>query len=142
MEKRKRDSAEQIFDPLREKYVALTPEERVRQRVIEWLMIKGEWPKLLMMSETEINIGEVKFRCDIVCYNKALEPQIIVECKAPEVKITEKTFEQIWRYALILKVRWIMVTNGTETYVCLYNSEEAKYEFIKEMPKYLAEEKR
>lgn len=129
----------EIFDPLRRKNVALTPEENVRQSFIKWLQEKRSWPLSLMMSETEIKIGTVKFRCDIVCYNKSLEPQMIVECKAPDVKITKDTFEQIWRYALILKVKWLAITNGVTTFACRYNNEKEEYEFIKDVPQYGAQ---
>ena len=67
---------EEIFDPLRKKHVALTPEENVRQQFIRWLNEKRQWPLHLMMSEREIAIGEVKLRCDIVCYGKALSPKM------------------------------------------------------------------
>jgi hypothetical protein len=129
----------EVFDPLRKKNVALTPEENVRQHFIKWLQEKRGWPLSLMISETEIKIGSVKFRCDIVCYNKQLEPQMIVECKAPDVKITEKTFEQIWKYALILKVKWLAITNGVATFACEYNNEAGKYLFIKDVPQYIAQ---
>ncbi len=130
-----------IFDPLRKREVALTPEEIVRQKFIEFLNKKRNWPLSLMMSEKEISIGSgsnlVKFRCDIVAYNKELKPQLIVECKAPEVKITEKTFEQIWRYAIILKVKWLIITNGRQTFVCEYITDEqgeGKYVFKSDIP--------
>lgn len=126
----------QVFDPLRKKYVALTPEEVVRQQVIHYLIDKKGWPSHLMMSEAEIEIGKVKFRCDIICYDRDLKPKIIVECKAPKVKITRRVFEQIWRYALILKVPWLMVTGGALTYVLKYNSQKAVYEYVKDVPAY------
>lgn len=133
LEKRERG---EVFDPLRKKYVSLTPEEGVRQGFIEWLSHRRGWPLSLMMSETEIKSGEVKFRCDIVCYDKTLAPQMIVECKAPEIKIGTATFEQIWKYSLILKVKWIVITNGKSTFACRYNNETKRYDFIKDVPFY------
>ena len=83
---------EEIFDPLRKKRVALTPEEEVRQHFIRYLNEKRGWPLHMMGSETEISLGGVKLRCDIVCYGKDLSPKMIVECKRPSVKITARTF--------------------------------------------------
>lgn len=127
---------EEVFDPLRKKYVALTPEENVRQQMITYLNEKRGWPLHQMMSETEIKIGEVRLRCDIVCYDKNLKPKMIVECKRPTVKITSKTFEQLWNYALILKVDYIVATNGKKSYCCRYNRNEQKYDFIEDIPSY------
>ena len=129
----------EVFDPLRKKNVALTPEEGVRQSFIKWLQEKRGWPLSVMMSETQINIGAVMFRCDIVCYNKQLEPQMIVECKAPDVKITKETFEQIWRYAIILKVKWLAITNGVATFACEYDNKAGEYKFISDIPRYEAQ---
>ena len=132
---------EEIFDPLRKKRVALTPEENVRQQFIRWLNEKRGWPLHMMMSETEISIGDVKLRCDIVCYGKNLSPKMIVECKRPTVKITAKTFEQIWHYALILKVEYIVVTNGKQTFACRYDQQKKQYGFITDVPAYQKEDK-
>ena len=132
-----------IFDPLRKKRVAATPEELVRQKMIEHLNEKCGWPKSLMLSEVEISLPQTgkslqvpKFRCDIVCYNKHSEPQVIVECKAPQVKITKKTFEQIGMYCFILNTPWLIVTNGEKTYCANWSLQENKYVFTNELPKY------
>ena len=132
---------EEVFDPLRKKYVALTPEENVRQQFIRYLNEKRLWPLHMMASETEISIGDVKLRCDIVCYGKDLSPKMIVECKRPTVKISSRTFEQIWNYALILKVEYIVATNGKETFACRYDREKKQYVFIGDIPAYAEEKK-
>ncbi|MBQ6310246.1 MAG: type I restriction enzyme HsdR N-terminal domain-containing protein [Bacteroidales bacterium] len=132
---------EEVFDPLRKKYVALTPEENVRQQFIRYLNEKRLWPLHMMASETEISIGEVKLRCDIVCYGKDLCPKMIVECKRPTVKISSRTFEQIWNYALILKVEYIVATNGMQTFACRYDGEKKQYVFISDIPAYAEEKK-
>ena len=132
---------EEIFDPLRKKRVALTPEENVRQQFIRYLNEKRGWPLHMMGSETEISIGDVKLRCDIVCYGKDLAPKMIVECKRPTVKISSRTFEQIWHYALILKVEYIVATNGKETFACRYDQEKKQYVFIGDIPAYTEEKK-
>lgn len=136
----KKSDIERVFDPLRRKYVANTPEEAVRQGFIHYLIDKRGWKEQLMMSEREISVNKLKFRCDIVCYNSSLQPEMIVECKAPRIKITQEVFEQIWRYALILKVKWLVVTNGIETFACRYNEEKGKYEYVNDIP-YFAQQK-
>lgn len=129
-----------IFDPLRKKNVAATPEEIVRQHFIKYLNEKRGWPIGLMKSEVEITIDKIKgskFRCDIVGYNSNSKPLLIVECKANNIKISKKTFEQIWKYAIILKVRWIVVTNGDKTFAYEWKEENGgKYQFINDIPFY------
>ena len=126
-----------VFDPLRKKHVALTPEERVRQFFINWLHTERNWPLQLMASEYGIKLGRKSFRCDIVTFNRALQPQIIVECKAPEVQLTKAVLEQVLTYNMVLKVPYLVITNGNVTYACSYNSTTGKYEFSEEIPFYL-----
>ena len=129
MEKR-----EEIFDPLRRKRVALTPEERVRQFFINWLNKECHYPLTLMASEYTICYNKQKFRCDIVCFNRALEPQVIVECKSPDVKLTNSVVEQITRYNMVLKVKYLIITNGLNTYICKFDAQSGKYGFVEEFP--------
>lgn len=126
-----------VFDPLRKKNVALTPEEQVRQFFIEWLNRERNWPLQLMASEYSIKFGRKSFRCDIVAFNRNLEPQIIVECKAPDVALDNKVLEQIITYNMVLKVPHLVITNGKETYVCSHNGATGKYEFREDIPYYL-----
>ncbi len=127
---------EEIFDPLRKKRVALTPEEHVRQFFIAWLNKERNFPLPLMASEYSICYNKQRFRCDIVCFNKALEPQMIVECKAPDVKLTNGVIDQIARYNMVLRVKYLVITNGSDTYVLKYNGADGKYEFASEIPFY------
>ena len=124
----------EIFDPLRKKRVALTPEEQVRQFFICWLNKECGYPLALMASEYAITYNKQRFRCDIVCFNRSLEPQVIVECKAPDVKLTSSVIEQITRYNMVLKVKHLIITNGHESYICKYNAEAERYEFVNEFP--------
>ena len=126
-----------VFDPLRKKNVALTPEEQVRQFFINWLHIQRGWPLTLMASEYTIKLGRKSFRCDIVAFNRELQPQIIVECKAPEVVLGKGVLEQIAAYNLVLKVPVLVITNGNSTYVCSYSNKTGKYEFVEDIPYYL-----
>ena len=124
----------EIFDPLRKKRVALTPEEHVRQFFISWLNKECGYPLALMASEYAITYNKQRFRCDIVCFNRALEPQVIVECKAPDVKLTSEVLDQIARYNMVLKVKHLIITNGHESYICKYNGDKNRYEFVEDFP--------
>lgn len=101
-----------IFDPLRKKEVELTPEERVRQAVIMWLRDKKGIPLVRMQSEVPFDYNGLKYRADIVVYDRNLNPEILVECKAPSVKIDRDVVDQVVRYTRVLKVKKIMLTNG------------------------------
>jgi len=103
-----------IFDNLRKKYFVLTPEEWVRQHFVQFLIDEKKYPVSLIALEKQLTINNLKKRTDIVIYNKLGDPDIIVECKAPHIKITQATFDQIARYNLKLKANYLIVTNGLE----------------------------
>ena len=129
-----------VFDPLRKKHVALTPEEQVRQFFIHWLNKERGYPLQLMASEYTIKLGSKGLRCDIVAFDNNLNPQIIVECKAPNVKLGNATLQQVLNYNLVLKVPHLIITNGESTCVCSYNPELEKYEFAEDIPHYSAQQ--
>ena len=112
-----------IFDICRNKYVALTPEEWVRQNFIHFIINELKYSKGLISVEMEIKFNNLKRRCDIVCFNREGIPKLIIECKAPDVKITQEVFNQIATYNLKLNVDYLIITNGMEHYCCkmLYN---------------------
>ena len=123
-----------IWDPLRKKEVALTPEERVRQWCIGVLSKTMEVPVHMMMSEAAFKLGDKQFRADIVIYDRQTRPLAVVECKRPEVDLTGEVLDQTIRYNMVLDVRFIIITNGTRTYICRKN--ECGYGFIDYVPKY------
>jgi hypothetical protein len=123
-----------VFDPLRKKHVSLTPEEQVRQHFIHWLNAERGYPLQLMASEYTIKLGNKSFRCDIVAFDNNLKPQIIVECKAPQVKLSNTVLQQVLNYNLVLKVPHLVITNGESTCVCSYNSLMGRYEFAQDIP--------
>lgn len=125
-----------IYDPLRKKDVALTPEEEVRQFFIKWLHTEKGYPLGLMASEYTIRLNRKCFRCDIVVFNRNLEPQIIVECKAPEVKLCNRVLEQAVTYNMALKVPHLVITNGEGTVICSYDNAAGKYAFAGDIPQY------
>ena len=123
-----------VFDPLRKKHVSLTPEEQVRQHFIHWLNAERGYPLQLMASEYTIKLGSKSFRCDIVAFDNTLKPQLIVECKAPQVKLSNTVLQQVLNYNLVLKVPHLVITNGESTCVCSYNSLMGRYEFAQDIP--------
>ena len=123
-----------IWDPLRKKEVALTPEEHVRQWFIGVLTQNLHVPMHLMMSETGFRLGDKQFRADILVYDRAVHPLMVVECKRPEVELTQEVLDQAIRYNMVLNVRYIIITNGTKTYIC--KKEDSGYVFVNTAPKY------
>ena len=125
-----------VFDPIRKKNIILTPEEWVRQNFIQFLIKEKNYPPSLIAVEMEINLLNTKKRCDIVLYNNKGLPHMIVECKAPSIKISQDTFDQIARYNITLKTDLLVVTNGLQHYVCMMNHQNQRYHFLKEIPNY------
>ncbi len=108
---------EHVWDPLRRKEVALTPEERVRQWFISVLRDECGVPTYEMMSEATLSYGGKAWRADIVVYRRDMSPAMVVECKRPDVELTREVLEQALRYNLVLDVNWIVITNGKKTLV-------------------------
>ena len=131
-----KDGKRTIFDFLRRKYVALTPEEWVRQHFVHYLVEHKGYPKGLLGNEIEILAGPKHLRCDSILYNKVAQPQMIIEYKAPTIKIQQKTFDQISVYNLLLKVDYLVVSNGLEHYCCKMDYDHQKYLFLKDIPYY------
>lgn len=126
----------QIFDITRRKYVALTPEEWVRQHFLHYLINDKKFPLTLLAVEMTIKVNQLKKRCDIVGYDKSSNPVLIVECKAPGVKISQETFNQVARYNIPLKVRYLAVSNGLQHYACRVNFTTHDYQFLNGIPDY------
>jgi len=126
----------QIFDPCRKKFVALSPEEWVRQHCISFLHIFKSVPLSLISVEKALNINTMVLRYDIVVYSKTMVPILLVECKAPEIKISPSTFDQIAAYNLQLKVPFLFVTNGLDHFFCQVDFDNSRVFFIKDLPDY------
>ena len=123
-----------IFDEIRKKFIILTPEEWVRQHVIQYLILDKKYPKSYINVEKLIKVNDLSKRYDVVVFQSNAELFLLVEFKAPEVKITQKTFDQIARYNLTLKAHYLMVTNGLNHYFCQMDFEQEKYTFLTELP--------
>ncbi len=125
-----------IFDIVRKKYVVLTPEEWVRQNFMNYLIINKNYPKSIIAIEKQLNFNGLIKRTDILVFDKMGLPDIIVECKAPSIKISQETFDQIARYNLKLDANYLIVTNGLEHFYCKLDHRNKRYIFLKEIPEY------
>lgn len=125
-----------IFDEARRRYVVLTPEEWVRQNCLHYLRSQKHYPISLLAVEKGIKINNQLLRYDLVAYSKKGQPVLLVECKAPDVKISQSTFDQIAVYNLKLKVPYLMLTNGLQHFCCVADFENARYEFLKDIPEF------
>ena len=125
-----------IFDDIRKKFIILTPEEWVRQHTVQFLLQEKSYPKSYLNVEKLIKINDLSKRYDIVVFQPDGTIFLLVECKATEVKITQQTFDQIARYNLTLKAKYLMVTNGLNHYFCQMDFEKEKYVFLDELPEF------
>ena len=123
-----------VWDPLRKKEVALTPEERVRQWCINVLSQQMQVPMHMMMSEAGFKLGEKQYRADILVYDRKAQPLMVVECKRPEVELTQEVLDQAIRYNMVLNVKYIIITNGTKTY--MFGRQGERYAFLSKFPTY------
>ncbi|MEC7264951.1 MAG: type I restriction enzyme HsdR N-terminal domain-containing protein [Bacteroidota bacterium] len=123
-----------IFDGIRKKFVVLQPEEWVRQHLVHFLIFTKDFPKSLINVEKQLTVNSLKKRYDVVVFNPDGSIFLLVECKAPEVKIDQSTFDQIARYNYQLKANFLLVTNGLEHYCCEMDHEHEKYRFLEDIP--------
>lgn len=125
-----------IYDTLRRKYVKLTPEEWVRQHFVHMLVERKGYPGALMANEVALKVGEKQLRADTVLYDSRLRPRMIVEYKAPHVAITQAVFDQIATYNLLLRVDYLVVSNGLSHYCCRMDYEARQYRYLQDIPLY------
>jgi len=126
----------QIYDFLRRKYVALTPEEWVRQHFVHYLSEHLGYPKGLMGNEIALHVGEKRLRCDTVVYDRSLRPVMIVEYKSPEVELSQGVLDQALAYNALLRVDYIVVSNGLQHVCCRMDYAQRRYVFVSEIPAY------
>ena len=123
------DTRQTIWDPIRKKNVALTPEERVRQWCIGILADHYQVPVHMMMSEAGFKLGEKQYRADILVYDRKMQPLVVVECKRPEVDLTREVLDQAVRYNMGLNVRYMIITNGLKTLILKRNEEDGRVSY-------------
>ena len=131
---KKQNGKWQIFDPVRKKYYVLTPEEWVRQHTLHYLITDKKYPVQWIAVEKELQINQTKRRFDIVVFNRQMTPEILVECKAPSIAVTQKTFDQANQYNWLLKAPYLFLTNGLKHYICQIDFEANQFKFLKELP--------
>ena len=131
-----RDGKPFILDIIRRQYVALTPEEWVRQHFVHFLISHKGFPHSLMANEVQLKLNGMNRRCDTVVYDRTLKPRIIIEYKAPTVHITQQVFDQICRYNMVLQVDYLIVSNGLAHYCCKVDYSTHSYSFLREIPQY------
>lgn len=131
------DGRPSVFDKLRKRYVTLTPEEWVRQHFVNFLVVDKGYPEALIANEMQIDLNGQKKRCDSVVFDRNGSPLVIVEYKAPEVNITQKVFDQIARYNIVLRVEYLIVSNGLNHYCCKVNYEEQTIQYLEDIPEYI-----
>jgi len=128
-----------IFDEIRKKFVILTPEEWVRQNVVRFLLEEKKYSKSYINVEKIIKINSLSKRYDIVVFQPNGKIFLLIECKAPEVPISQNTFDQIARYNMVLEAEFLMVTNGLNHYFCQMDYEKEQYQFLRDLPDFITQ---
>ncbi|MEX0986287.1 MAG: type I restriction enzyme HsdR N-terminal domain-containing protein [Bacteroidales bacterium] len=135
--KLKRESGKtMIFDPFRSKFLVLTPEEYVRQHFARFLIEEKNYPASRMVTEYALTLNRMSKRCDILVFDRERQPVVLVECKSPDVKIGQEVFDQVARYNVVFKVKYLLVTNGLKHYCCRVDFETGNVEFLNNIPGY------
>lgn len=127
-----------IFDTIRKKFVTLTPEEWVRQHFVYYLHRNFNIPLSHIALETDLELNGLRKRADIVVYNSAMKPCVIIECKAPSINIKQEVFDQASRYNMVLRVPYLAITNGLQHYCAKINHQLGEFEFVETLPNYSA----
>jgi Type I restriction enzyme R protein N terminus (HSDR_N) len=125
-----------VLDVYRKRFVKLTPEEEVRQRFARYLVEEKAFPATLLMTEYSLKLNKLVRRCDILVHKPAGRPAVLVECKAPEVAISQATFDQVARYNMVFNVSYLMITNGLKHYCCKVDFKKQKVNFLTDIPTY------
>lgn len=125
-----------ILDPFRRKYVVLTPEEEVRQRLAHYLISEKGFPATLIQTEETLRLNEMVRRCDILVHKPAGNPVLLGECKAPTVRISQAAFDQAARYNLVFNVPYLLISNGLKHYCCRVDFRTRRIDFMDHLPAY------
>ena len=125
-----------VFDPLRRRHIRLTPEEWVRQHFVHFLIAHKGYPQGLLANEVSLKLNGTTRRCDTVLYDLSAQPRMIVEYKAPTIQLSQRTFDQISRYNIVMRVPYLIVSNGLQHFCCRIDYERGTYEFLRQIPDY------
>jgi len=132
----KSDNKLKIFDGIRKQYVVLTPEEWVRQNFIQYLISEKKVPPSHIKIESQLKLNQLVKRTDTIVYDKNIKPSVLIEFKAPDVEINLSVFEQINMYNHVLKIKYLVVSNGLSHFYCINNYSENTCSVIKDLPVY------
>ncbi len=124
-----------VFDPIRKKWLVLTPEEHVRQYILQYLVETMQYPASLLAVEKTIKVGTLNKRFDIVVYSREHIPWMLVECKAPGVEVTEKTLHQLLSYQRTVQCSYWLLTNGHQTF-CADACDVQHIQWLTSLPAY------
>ncbi len=130
------EDKEYIFDIIRKKYLVVGPEEIVRQHLIHFLIEERHYPKGRINVEKQLILNKMKRRTDLMVFDVNAQPILIAECKAPEIKISQETFEQVARYNLVYQVAHLLVTNGLQHFCCRIDLKNGQFNFLENIPFY------
>ncbi|MFI8604303.1 type I restriction enzyme HsdR N-terminal domain-containing protein [Cellulophaga baltica] len=125
-----------IFDVVRKKFVVLQPEEWVRQHIVHYIITEKKYPLSLVNVEKQLKVNGMVKRYDVVIFNSDGTIKVLVECKAPEINITQTVFDQIARYNMQLQAEYLMVTNGLSHFYCEMDFQKEKYAFLRDIPEF------
>ncbi|KAB1062690.1 type I restriction enzyme HsdR N-terminal domain-containing protein [Salibacter halophilus] len=126
----------QIFDQTRKRYYVLTPEEWVRQHLVEFLVHERNFPRSLLEIEKSLTLNKMHKRADLLVRDKSGNPILLAECKASDVKVTQKTFDQAGRYNMVFRVPYLLITNGVQHFCAQIDFNRNSYKFLREIPSY------
>lgn len=130
------ENANYVFDIIRKKYVLVTPEEWVRQHLLWYLIHEKKYPASLISVEKGLEINGLKKRFDLLAYNHLGKPLLLAECKSPDIKLTQQVFDQIANYNMKFKVKQLLVTNGLQHVICVFEEDFSSYSFVSEIPSF------
>jgi type I site-specific restriction-modification system R (restriction) subunit len=128
----------EVFDAIRKKYVSLQPEEWVRQQFIGFLIQQKNYPASLISIEKGLKVNQLQKRFDAVVFDRNGTPLVLIEFKAPKIKLSEKTFDQVAAYNLKMKVKYLIISNGLTHYCCKMDYENSNFQFLRDIPDYEA----
>ena len=130
------DGSRQVYDILRRRWVALTPEEEVRQHFVHFLIRERAYPMGLMGNEMVVRLNGMSKRCDTLVSDREGNPKMIIEYKAPHIPLTQKVFDQVSRYNSVMRVDYLIVSNGRQSFCARMNYATMKFEFLADIPAY------
>ncbi len=133
---KKKSGKPYIYDPIRKKDLVFQPEEFVRQLILQYLIQEAKYPINRIAVERGLKVHGLSKRCDILIYSQAVQPIMLIECKAPTIKLNQTVFQQIATYNISLQVPYLLVSNGADTYCAKIDFQDQDFQFLNQIPSY------